>query len=189
MSELADPQRVWTFDELQQWLPEDVDPRRFEILDGALVVSPSAGSRHEIVGVGLAAVVRAASPAGYTAAGALGIDLGGSYRVPDLVVVPVAGYVEGRAQADPRDVLLVVEVVSPGSRTTDRVVKPAQYAAAGIPGYWRVETDPAVTLTAYVLDLGAEAYTEIGTWGPGETARIERPFDVRVAIDTLTPKS
>ena len=34
---------------------------------------------------------------------------------------------------------LVVEVVSPDSRTADRVNKPVKYAAAGIPEYWRVE--------------------------------------------------
>ncbi|MFD2491822.1 Uma2 family endonuclease [Amycolatopsis jiangsuensis] len=39
----------------------------------------------------------------------------------------------------PEHVLLVVEVVSPGSGTTDRIVKTDQYAKAGIPFYWRVE--------------------------------------------------
>lgn len=39
----------------------------------------------------------------------------------------------------PQYVLLVVEVVSPGSETTDRIVKVDQYAKAGIPFYWRGE--------------------------------------------------
>jgi len=42
----------------------------------------------------------------------------------------------------PAEVLLAVEVVSPGSVTTDRITKPAQYAAAGIANFWRVETEP-----------------------------------------------
>jgi Uma2 family endonuclease len=33
------------------------------------------------------------------------------------------------------------EVESPSSLTEDRVTKPAQYAAAGIRHYWRIETD------------------------------------------------
>ncbi|MEU4427807.1 Uma2 family endonuclease [Actinoplanes sp. NPDC024001] len=37
----------------------------------------------------------------------------------------------------PEHVLLVVEVVSPGSETTDRIVKADQYARAGIQFYWR----------------------------------------------------
>jgi Uma2 family endonuclease len=39
----------------------------------------------------------------------------------------------------PEHVLLVVEVVSPGSETTDRIVKVDQYAKTGILFYWRVE--------------------------------------------------
>lgn len=42
-------------------------------------------------------------------------------------------------------------VVSPGSRRTDRVVKPAEYAAAGIAHYWRVETEP-LELVAHSLE-------------------------------------
>jgi Uma2 family endonuclease len=33
----------------------------------------------------------------------------------------------------------VVEVVSPSTTAIDRAVKPAMYADAGIPVYWRVE--------------------------------------------------
>lgn len=36
---------------------------------------------------------------------------------------------------------LVVEVVSPESTERDRAVKPAEYAAAGIPEFWLVEED------------------------------------------------
>jgi hypothetical protein len=37
---------------------------------------------------------------------------------------------------------LVVEVISPESDERDRVVKPFEYARAGIPEFWLVETDP-----------------------------------------------
>lgn len=62
----------------------------------------------------------------------------------------------------PEHVLLVVEVVSPGSETTDRIVKVDQYAKAGIPFYWRVEQ--AVTglpiVYTYVLDPAAKTYRD-----------------------------
>ena len=71
-------------------------------------------------------------------------------RIPDLVVwskpqsdgvwLPVA------------DVLLVIEVISPGSEATDTVAKRAEYAGAGIPQYWTVDQDPAQTVTMYQLD-------------------------------------
>lgn len=62
----------------------------------------------------------------------------------------------------PEYVLLVVEVVSPGSETTDRVVKVDQYAKAGIPFYWRVEqaaTGVPLVYT-YVLDPATRAYRD-----------------------------
>lgn len=62
----------------------------------------------------------------------------------------------------PEHVLLVVEVVSPGSETTDRIVKVDQYAKAGIPFYWRVEqaaTEVPIVYT-YVLDPATKAYRD-----------------------------
>jgi Uma2 family endonuclease len=49
------------------------------------------------------------------------------------------------------DLLLVLEIVSPGSAAMDEVVKRREYAAAGIPRYWLVERDTAQTVTLYVL--------------------------------------
>jgi Uma2 family endonuclease len=74
------------------------------------------------------------------------------YKADTIDVVPTR----------PEHVLLVVEVVSPGSETTDRVVKLQQYARAGIPFYWRVEQSPgAIPLVyAYVLDPATTAYRE-----------------------------
>jgi Uma2 family endonuclease len=40
------------------------------------------------------------------------------------------------------EVDLVVEVVSPESERRDRVIKPEEYAAAGIPEFWLVEQHP-----------------------------------------------
>ena len=82
---------------------------------------------------------------------------------------------------------VVVEVASPTTERTDRLFKAEKYAEAGIPGYWRVETEPEVTLTAYTLDPGTTSYTELGTWSRGQTATIERPFPARITIDDLIP--
>jgi Uma2 family endonuclease len=192
MPVLAELSRTWTREDLQRMLADnytgnDVDWRRFEIIDGALIVSPSPAPRHEITAGRLIAALSAMRPQGYEVVGALGIDVAPSYLVPDLMVVPSALYFGTASTVSPADALLAVEIVSPSSRTADRVTKPALYAAAGISGYWRVETDPEVTLTAYALDPGATTYTELGTWGPGQTATVERPFPVHVPIDDLVP--
>lgn len=52
--------------------------------------------------------------------------------------------------------IAAVEVVSPGSRRLDRIVKLHEYADAGIPTYLVVEaTDDGVELTEFVLVDGA----------------------------------
>jgi Uma2 family endonuclease len=109
------------------------------------------------------------------------------YRTPDLAVLPSPAPDQRPGPIPPSDVLLVVEVVSPGSVTTDRITKPAQYATAGIPAYWRVETSPEVSLTAYEPALGARVYSEVGTWSRGQTAHLRAPFPVDVVLDELMP--
>ena len=172
---------VWTIEDM---LELDVpDWWRYEIVDGALVVSPPAGGDHELESEDLRAIVRAALPDGFVIVGPIGVTMRPSYFVPDLVVAERAR-VRGTQFLQPSDVLLVVEVVSPGSVTMDRILKPAKYAAAGIPSYWRVEKDPK-SLTAYALPHGADVYVEVGTWRAGETARLSAPFPVEIEIDRL----
>lgn len=52
---------------------------------------------------------------------------------------------------EPKDVLLVVEIVPKGSEAIDRVAKVSEYAAGGIPQYWLVGRDAAQTVTMYLL--------------------------------------
>jgi Uma2 family endonuclease len=186
MSAMAQLQHVWTFEDLQA-LPEDVDWRRYEIVDGALVVGPSTSLRHEVVCEELRAVLREAARPDFVVVGPMAVDLHPSYRIPDLIVVTAD---RARTDVNPlpaADAQLIVEVVSPGSVTQDRVTKPAQYAAGGIPVYLRVETRPEVTLSAYTLAENATAYTELGPWGRGEVAHLDAPFEVDIPIDAITP--
>jgi Uma2 family endonuclease len=71
------------------------------------------------------------------------------YQKPDLMVISRTAL--DRRLASPVDVLLAVEVVSPGSLTDDRLVKPAQYAAAGVRHYWRLECQGAPELVTHKL--------------------------------------
>jgi Uma2 family endonuclease len=70
-------------------------------------------------------------------------------RIPDVSVW---------AKAPPRavwlpvaELLLVIEIVSPGSEAMDEVIKCREYASAGIPQYWVVDRDDAQTVTLYRL--------------------------------------
>jgi Uma2 family endonuclease len=78
---------------------------------------------------------------------------------------------------------LAVEVVSPSSTTHDLFTKPALYAEAGIPHYWRVETGrDGPTVYVYALAEDCAAYSCTHLVRPGETVSIDEPWAV-----TLTP--
>ena len=174
---------IWTVDDLRASDIEDW--RRFQIVDGSLVVSPPPAGAHELVSEDVRAAIRVVLPEGLVVVGPIGVAIGRSYLIPDLVVA-ARDRVRSIEYLQPEDVLLVVEIVSPGSVTMDRIVKPAKYAAAGIPAYWRVETEP-VGLTAYVLPPGSGAYAESGSWGPDGTARLTEPFPVEIDLTSLGP--
>ena len=77
---------------------------------------------------------------------------------------------------------LVVEILSPSTRSRDRGVKLRRYAAAGVPHYWIV--DPRTrTLEAY--RLGERSYELTGKYGPGEVFRPELFPGLEVPIDDL----
>src|SRR5439155_21475411 len=109
------------------------DGRRYELIGGAIVMTPAPGVDHQRVSRRLQRLLEDAWPAMEIFDAPIDLDLPGGQRVqPDLVAVE-------RGRTGPRLALPVglgVEVVSPGTETNDRVTKRATYAAAGIPAYW-----------------------------------------------------
>jgi hypothetical protein len=78
--------------------------------------------------------------------------------------------------------VLVVEIVSPGSRRTDNLVKRGEYADAGIPFYWIIDADAPISLVACHL-AGSFGYQDGGTvTGVFESTE---PFPLRVDLDAL----
>lgn len=149
--ELVVPYDGWTVDDM----PELEGP--CELVDGGLLVTPPGTPRHQAVAMALAVVLQPALPREWRATAPQGLYLDDrNYRVPDLLVYDRAAVDRGRIT--PGDVHLVGEVMSPGSVSTDRVAKPAQYASAGIPHFWRLELDPLVLV---VHDLVGDVYREV----------------------------
>lgn len=145
---------------LAEWdvLPEDTS-HRYELVEGILLVAPRPASLHQRAMVRIAAELDRQLPQKLTTLADYEIVVDATFpptvRIPDVVVVP-SGLAEGNIPRLPAtDVLLAVEIVSPGTGRTDRVTKPAEYAEAGIPHYWLVDIDPPVTLTAHLLVDGA----------------------------------
>jgi Uma2 family endonuclease len=183
-AQLSLPDRqVWTIDDLLS-LPDD--GHRYEIFDGSLLVSPAPPKWHQIAGDRLADVLLAAAPDGTDVITATAVDisatspkLGLQAPVPDIVVAGPGVWDDPGLYVLPPRVLLLVEVESPRT-SRDRVLKPALYAAAGIPAYWRVELDgpgtPAIVM--HVLDGGV--YRETGTVRAGESTMVDVPFPVEL---------
>ena len=131
------------------------DRNRYEIIGGQLIVSPSPSTRHQHVLLELASALRsylANQQSGRIYVAPLDVRLS-FYDVvqPDLLVVldDRKEIVQEHGIVGPPN--LVVEILSPSSKTTDRVDKAALYASSGVQEYWIV--DPMVeTVTVYGLD-------------------------------------
>lgn len=132
----VDPLHVWTVDDLER-LPEDW--RRYEIVDGQLVMVPPSSVGHQVVVDRLKRRIDAAFGGSHVVLEGVGLDIAPTFRIPDIMAFGTDAYSAKSVTVLPRDVALVVEVVSPGSRTNDRITKPAEYAAAAIGAYWRVD--------------------------------------------------
>jgi Uma2 family endonuclease len=165
------PEGRWTQPDLQLF-PQD--GHRYEILDGSLHVTPPADPRHDSLVESIVATLRAAAPAGWWVCARLGIEMETSNLVPDVTVL--RPHSSGAIWVDPADVALVVEVEADATRRYDQLLKPAVYAAAGIPAYWRVEAGPV--LRTFRLD--GTAYQPVQDVAADEQAKLEEPYPVRV---------
>ena len=163
--------QLWTIDDLVT-LPSDGN--RYEIFDGSLLVSPHADVTHGAASIKLHRILTLQAPADLCVGHDLGVSRKiTSYLVPDLFVVRAEALGKRDATLDPATISLVGEVLSPGNRGRDLVLKRYEYAAAGIPTYWIV--DPAQQ-SMRVLELDGDAYREAETVRPGSAWSTTRPF-------------
>lgn len=124
-------------------LPED--GRRYEIIDGALHMSPAPRPWHQTVSRRIQfALYAQLELAGLGQVFDAPVDLILSAHdivQPDLVYLegPQAGLITDRAiEGVPA---LVVEILSPSTRRRDVLTKSALYQRAGVPRYWLVDPD------------------------------------------------
>ncbi|MDP9496649.1 MAG: Uma2 family endonuclease [Actinomycetota bacterium] len=160
------------------------DGNRYEVLDGALVMTPPPGTRHQHVVLELAVLLReAARPLGLrTFVAPVAWRIGpGQVPEPDLVVAAEESVGDRAVTGAP---LLVVEVVSPIGRDRDLHDRRRIYARGGAPRYWLVE--PEVPRLA-VLRLAGETYEEHAVVEGASEFATDQPLPVRVVpADLLT---
>ncbi|WP_308425903.1 Uma2 family endonuclease [Actinokineospora fastidiosa] len=134
------PPRRWTLGEFLM-LPEDRG-ERVELDDGSLLVSPAPSIPHQRVERRVLVGIDAALPPTMEVFTGVNVLLNMSTMlIPDLAVVDACG--RDALFFEAGDVLMVVEIVSPSSRATDRNRKRKLYAEAGIQHY--VVIDPLVS--------------------------------------------
>lgn len=169
----------WTEEEFLG-LPVD---RRIELLDGALLVSPSARILHQRLSSRLWAALDAAVPQGLEVLEAINVRVGpGKILIPDLAVVTIPGL--DLTVCEATKVVLVVEIASPGNSAADRAVKPQLYAQAGVPHYLRIELGEAGPC-ALVYQLTRDRYTEVARVNAGQPLVLREPIAVTLDLTAL----
>jgi Uma2 family endonuclease len=173
------PPGGWTVDDLDK-LP--VDNYRYELTDGVFSVSPSPSALHQKITGRLFGRLDSAVPEQFTVA--MGVEIRFTRqltRIPDLMVVRSDD--PDRHWFAPAEVVLAIEIESPGNHVDDRTTKPAIYAQFGLPHYWRIEPVP-LRATTYRLGHG-ERYVEVHR---GDRLTAKEPFDFEVALtDLMSP--
>ena len=140
MADAATPVRRATEDDLRT-TPRD--GRKYELVDGQIVVSP-AGTRHGLVSLRLAARLLRfveANDLGYVLGSSTGFRLpGGNVRSPDASFVArerfESGVPEDFADVAPE---LAVEVLSPDDRPRAILDKVGEYLQAGVRLVWVID--------------------------------------------------
>jgi Uma2 family endonuclease len=175
-SEFADLERLW------QSL--DLPGHRVELIDGQIVVSPTASRAHSNIVAELIdqlAEVRRRGRERHTNL-TVHIPVTRERLIPDLAIVPsqAPGFDENELLA-PR-VLLVAEVVSPYSRREDRDIKPQAYASGGVLLYLLVGKLADPPLATLFSQPGEDGYGKRQVAAAGEPLRLPKPFGL--ALDT-----
>lgn len=171
---------------------DGADHPSLELQEGNLVMSPFASPAHMFASARLVMQIESQLPPSLVVLQEAEIDLRfvapgepGTVRRADLVVVHEDAYDRVAEEGAPfraDEIRVAIEIVSPGTKRMDRIVKRAEYADAGIGHYWIVDLDKPVSLLPMHLadDLGYMEDSEV----TGE-CEVGGPFPVRLRLDKL----
>ena len=175
---------------LEEWDALELDEaRRWELIEGGIVMTPRPRPLHQVVSRNLSQLIRKNLPASLVVLQEVEVTVEARFpptvRDPDLVVVNRSVVDRNPVRVDPSDVVLVIEIVSPGSRRTDRVMKAYEYAKAGIEHYWIVDLDADLDERFLAHVLRAETYHRVEVL-VGDRVRTAEPLVLHFALDELT---
>ena len=186
MSVLPWPDHLLT---LEEWdaLPED-NSRHLELAEGVLVVAPRPAPQHQTAASHLVSDLNRQLPSTLYATSDVEVLIESSFpatvRAPDVLVISESLFRRNPPRINASEVLLAVEIISPGTRRTDRFFKAIEYASAGIPHYWVVDLTEPASLTTCTLAGSEYEVTEKAT-GP---VTLTEPATIAVDVSRLTER-
>jgi Uma2 family endonuclease len=138
------------------------DGKRYEVLEGGLLVTPAPSPLHQMVSFRLQRqLVDHFEPRGLGHVLAAPIDVilsAHDILQPDLVVAPDGQISKRGIEGSPT---LAVEILSPSTRRRDRTRKSRRYAALGVAHFWLVDPD-ARRIECYRAEGGAYTWAVRG---------------------------
>jgi Uma2 family endonuclease len=183
--------RRWTAREVRALISESPKHSpRYELVDGELLVTPSPNRWHQAAVVELIGLLRdylRTYPVGHLLASPSDVELEAEFlSQPDVFVVPTREWRRMGGEHTFRELLLVIEVLSPSSGRYDRVRKRPMYQRH-VPEYWIVDIDARLFERWRPGDSRPEILTEILEWsleGAPEPFRLDvARFFARVLDD------
>lgn len=184
-------QGEWTYEDYFELLELTEDGRRYEVLDGALLVSPAPRIGHQFSVIRLGRFLDehvSDRGLGLFLVAPVTIRLPGGRRLralqPDLVFFRTGN----QPRADDTDFVgvpdLLIEVLSPGRMNRRREeARLEMYREAGVPEVWWVD-QRARTVLVYALGERGQ-YVSSGCFGMGEEVRSAVLPSLRLAVTAL----
>ncbi len=161
----------WTAEQLRA-LPDD--GRRYEVIDGELLVTPAPRLAHQSAVAEMWRLLADHAKrvgAGFAFMSPADIEFDPKTMVqPDVfVTAPVDGR-RPRDWSDITDLMLAVEVLSPSTARADRQVKRRLFQRRGVPEYWIVDLDARLIERWRPDDERPELLAETLVWQPSAEA-------------------
>jgi Uma2 family endonuclease len=153
------------------------DSRRYELIDGVLLVTPAPGRRHQTIAVWLwRTLVDSCPPELDVVVAPFAVHHGDRIELqPDVLVGRDEDFTDKDLPVPP---VLAVEVLSPSTAIHDLNTKKAIYERLGTGSYWVIDPEEPA-LTVFELDEDG-CYQQVAKAAGDEVLEVERPFPVRI---------
>ena len=158
-----------------------------ELISGGLLVNARPNTWHTTVMLNLWRSLADQAPPRYVVLVEQGIRVDdGTRPEPDILALHAEAADPDASTYAGRDVVLAIEIVSPGSERRDRRDKPPLYAEAGVAHFWRIEREDGLAVAhTYELDETVRGYVATGIHRGTLTTAV--PWPVTVELSRLYP--